>query len=75
VLDRADSYGGYGPLYLEIASAMQPHRQGPVLFNKIYGLGGRDFMPKDVNIVLDEAIEVAKTGKVKLVKDYISVRN
>lgn len=75
VLDRADSYGGYGPLFLEIASALQPHRQGPVLFNKIYGLGGRDFMPKDVNVVLDEAIEVAKSGKVKLVKDYISVRN
>lgn len=76
VMDRADSYGGYGPTFMEIASALSPYRQGgPVLFNKIYGLGGRDLMPKDVDQVLDEAIEVAKTGKVKLIKDYMTVRN
>jgi pyruvate ferredoxin oxidoreductase alpha subunit len=75
VMDRADSYGGYGPLFMEIASAVQPYRQGPVLFNKIYGLGGRDLMPNDVKQVIDETIEVAKTGKVTLVKDYMTVRN
>jgi pyruvate ferredoxin oxidoreductase alpha subunit len=75
VMDRADSYGGYGPLFMEIASAVFPHRQGPLLFNKIYGLGGRDLMPLDVDQVIDETIEVAKTGKVKMVKEYITVRN
>lgn len=75
VMDRADSFGGYGPLFMEIASAVYPHRQGPVLFNKIYGLGGRDLMPLDIDQVIDETIEVAKTGKVKIVKEYITVRN
>jgi pyruvate ferredoxin oxidoreductase alpha subunit len=75
VMDRADSYGGFGPMFMEIASAVYPYRQGPVLFNKIYGLGGRDLMPLDVDQVIDETIEVAKTGKVKLVKEYITVRN
>jgi pyruvate ferredoxin oxidoreductase alpha subunit len=75
VMDRSDSYGGYGPTFMEIASALYPYRQGPALFNKIYGLGGRDLMPKDVDQVLDETIEVAKTGKVKMVKDYMTVRN
>jgi pyruvate ferredoxin oxidoreductase alpha subunit len=75
VMDRADSYGGYGPMFMEIASAVYPYRQGPALFNKIYGLGGRDLMPLDVDQVIDETIEVAKTGKVKLVKEYITVRN
>ena len=75
VMDRADSYGGNGPLFMEIASAVYPHRQGPVLFNKIYGLGGRDLMPLDIDQVIDEAVEVAKTGTVKLVKEYITVRN
>jgi pyruvate ferredoxin oxidoreductase alpha subunit len=46
-----------------------------VLFNKIYGLGGRDLMPLDIDQVIDEAVEVAKTGTVKLVKEYITVRN
>ena len=74
VMDRADSYGGYGPLFMEIASALAPFR-GPVLFNKIYGLGGRDLMPLDIDQVIDETIEVAKTGKVKMLKEYITVRN
>ncbi|OGW53530.1 MAG: pyruvate ferredoxin oxidoreductase [Nitrospirae bacterium RBG_19FT_COMBO_55_12] len=74
VMDRADSYGGYGPMYMEIASALYPHR-GPALFNKIYGLGGRDLMPLDVDQVIEETAEVARTGKVKMVKEYITVRN
>lgn len=74
VMDRADSYGGFGPMYMEIASALYPHR-GPLLFNKIYGLGGRDLMPIDVAQVIEEAAEVAKTGRVKTVKEYITVRN
>jgi pyruvate ferredoxin oxidoreductase alpha subunit len=75
VMDRADSYGGFGPLHMEIASAVQPLRQGPVLFNKIYGLGGRDLMPADVDQVIDETVLVAKTGTVKTAKEYITVRN
>ena len=74
VMDRADSYGGYGPLFMEIASAVAPLK-GPVLFNKIYGLGGRDLMPLDVDQVIDETIEVAKTGKARMLKDYLSVRS
>lgn len=74
VMDRADSYGGFGPMYMEIASALYPHR-GPLLFNKIYGLGGRDLMPIDVDQVIEEAAEAAKTGVVKTAKEYITVRN
>lgn len=75
VMDRADSFGGYGPMFMEIVSALYPYRQGPLLFNKIYGLGGRDLMPLDIDKVIDETIEVAKTGKVRMVKEYITVRN
>src|SRR5512147_1318704 len=54
VMDRADSYGGFGPLYMEIASALYPHHaKGVALFNKIYGLGGRDLMPADVDQVIE----------------------
>ena len=74
-MDRADSYGGFGPLFMEIASAVYTHRQGPVLFNKIYGLGGRDLMPADVDQVIDETVEVTRNGKVKIAKEYMTVRN
>ncbi|MGE5239652.1 MAG: pyruvate ferredoxin oxidoreductase [Chloroflexota bacterium] len=75
VLDRADAFGGsYGPLFIEIATSVYPYKEKPVLINKIYGLGGRDYLPDQAVQVLDELIEIARTGEVKLVKDYIGVR-
>jgi pyruvate ferredoxin oxidoreductase alpha subunit len=74
VMDRAESYGGFGPMFMEIASALFPHR-GPVLFNKIFGLGGRDLMPLDVDQVIEETAEAAKTGKVRMPKDYMTLRS
>ncbi len=74
VLDRSDSFGGYGPVFMEVSSALYQLDSGPRLFNKIYGLGGRDFMPSQVEEVLDELGEVAAGGPIKLVKNYLGVR-
>ncbi len=75
VLDRADAWGGsYGPLYIDIAASLYPYRERPVLINKIYGLGGRDYLPEHAELVLNELVEIAKTGKVKNFKEYIGVR-
>ena len=74
VMDRADSFGGFGPLYMEIASAMMMNGKKPILINKIYGLGGKDFLPEHAGQVLSELAEVAKSGKVRTFKEYIGVR-
>lgn len=74
VLDRADSFGGYGPLYMEIASALMMNGTKPYLINKIYGLGGRDFFPEHAEMVLNELKEIAGTGAVRIFKEYIGVR-
>jgi pyruvate ferredoxin oxidoreductase alpha subunit len=74
ILDRADSFGAYGPLFTEIWNAAYHLDKKPRMTNKIYGLGGRDFMPDQAEYVLDELIEIAKNGKVKTVKEYIGVR-
>ncbi|MGD1075136.1 MAG: pyruvate ferredoxin oxidoreductase [Thermodesulfovibrionales bacterium] len=74
VLDRADSLGGFGPLYMEIASAMMGNGMKPVLTNKIYGLGGRDFLPEHAEAVLSELADIAKGGTVKTFKTYLGVR-
>ncbi|GAB4421040.1 MAG: 2-ketoisovalerate ferredoxin oxidoreductase subunit alpha [Thermodesulfovibrionales bacterium] len=74
VMDRADSFGGFGPMYMEIASAMMMNGRKPVLINKIYGLGGRDFLPEHAELVLNELAEISKTGEVKTYKEYIGVR-
>src|SRR4030067_3039486 len=74
VMDRADSFGGYGPLFMEITSALYPLKQRPTLINKIYGLGGRDYMPSHAELVLNELNEIAKGAKIKNIKEYIAVR-
>ncbi len=74
IMDRADSFGGYGPLFMEITSALYPLKEKPVLINKIYGLGGRDYLPQHAETVLNELIEIAKGGKARIIKEYIGVR-
>ena len=74
VMDRADSFGGFGPMYMEIASAMMMNGKKPILINKIYGLGGRDFLPEHAELVLSELADVAKSGKARTFKEYIGVR-
>ncbi|RJQ51651.1 MAG: pyruvate ferredoxin oxidoreductase, partial [Nitrospiraceae bacterium] len=74
VLDRADSFGGMGPLYSEVAGAVMQMDTRPAMVNKIFGLGGRDYLPDQAEYVIDELITVSKTGKVKTAKEYIGVR-
>jgi len=74
VLDRADSFGSYGPVFLEVSSALYQSETKPKLINKIYGLGGRDYMPSHAAEVLDELNEIASGGSARLVKDYLGVR-
>ena len=74
VMDRADSFGGFGPVYMEITSALYHLKEKPVLINKIYGLGGRDYLPVHGETVLNELSEIANGAKVRTYKEYIGVR-
>ena len=74
VMDRADSFGGYGPLFMEVASALYPLERKPLLLNKVYGLGGRDYLPSHAAQVLTELHDISRSGKVNVLKEYIGVR-
>ena len=75
VLDRADCWGAsYGPLYTDITGALYGYDKRPVLINKIYGLGGRDYMPDQAEYTLNQLAEIAKGGKAGAIKEYIGVR-
>jgi len=74
VMDRADSFGGYGPLFMEVSSALYQADSRPLMMNKIYGLGGRDYLPSHAAQVITELDSIAKSGSVKTVKEYIGVR-
>ncbi|MEN6508041.1 MAG: transketolase C-terminal domain-containing protein [Smithella sp.] len=48
VTDRAISFGGPGgPVFSEIKSALYAEAKRPLIYNYIYGLGGRDMAVKD----------------------------
>jgi len=74
VLDRADSFGGFGPLYMEIASSLSINNSKPLMLNRIYGLGGRDFMPEHAEMVIKQMKEALNKGEVTVKKDYLGVR-
>ena len=54
VLDRAFSLGSYGPLYLEVSSALYGAEERPRLYNYTYGLGGRDTTAEQLEEVLHQ---------------------
>ncbi len=75
VLDRADAFGGsFGPVYMDIAASLYPFEKRPILVNKIYGLGGRDYLPEQAESVLNELTQITETGTVRMYKEYIGVR-
>jgi pyruvate ferredoxin oxidoreductase alpha subunit len=76
IMDKADSFNAAGgPLFTEITSVMLVQGASHVkAINYIYGLGGRDVRTNDIEKVYNETLEVAKTGKVTSVYNYLGVR-
>lgn len=54
IFDRALSLGSWGALYSEISAALNRVSSRPVLYNYIYGLGGRDIRPEQIIEVLKD---------------------
>jgi len=75
VLDRAVSFGvPYGALCSDVVSALHTLKERPQVFNVVYGLGGRDIEPSDIELVFNEALKTAETGIVKEPVVFLGVR-
>lgn len=76
VMDKAESFNSAGgPLFTDVTSAL--YAKGvfsPKVINYIYGLGGRDVKSDDIEIVFNKLLEIADTGKVDSVYNYLGVR-
>ncbi len=60
VLDRADTLSGFGgPLFLEVVASLYGARRQPKLGGFVYGLGGRELGPQEV----EEAVEEVRRGQ------------
>ncbi len=74
VMDRAEGMSGFGgPLFAEIRSTLAELDKTPMIYNFIYGLGGRDTKPVHIEKVfslLEDALSEKEIEKV----NYIGVR-
>ncbi|MBP7461476.1 MAG: pyruvate ferredoxin oxidoreductase [Candidatus Delongbacteria bacterium] len=74
VLDRCDSFGAYGPLFLEIRAALYDLNPRPMVYNRTYGLGGRDMLMEDVEALFKESRQYLESGRIEPIHAYLNVR-
>nr|HID12965.1 pyruvate ferredoxin oxidoreductase [Anaerolineae bacterium] len=77
VMDRSISFGAMdnaGPLFLELAAAFAIHGLQVPIADYVFGLGGRDILPREIERVYRDALKVAETGRVERRVTYLSVR-
>jgi len=77
VMDRSISFGAMdnaGPLFLELAAAFAIHGLQVPIADYVFGLGGRDILPREIERVYRDALKVAEAGRVERRVTYLSVR-
>lgn len=75
VMDKADSFNAAGgPLFTDVTSALYGRADNIKVVNYIYGLGGRDVKTDHIEKVFSDIQDIAKTGEIKSVYNYIGVR-
>jgi pyruvate ferredoxin oxidoreductase alpha subunit len=65
-MDRSVSFGAMenaGPLFLELAAALAIHGVRLPMVDYVYGLGGRDIVPHEIESVYRDMLHVAETGQ------------
>jgi pyruvate ferredoxin oxidoreductase alpha subunit len=77
VLDRSVSFGAMdnaGPLYLELVAALAVHGVRIPVADYVYGIGGRDILPHEIETVYREMLLAAGTGQIERTVTYLGVR-
>ncbi len=72
VLDRAMSFGSFGPLYTEVCRAL--YGSGTRITNYTYGLGGRDLYPEHVRSVFADLADDRSGSQSAASMRYLGVR-
>ncbi len=77
VMDRSISFGAMnnaGPLFLELVAALAVHGVQKPIADYLFGLGGRDIRPGEIERVYHDALNMAQTGRVERIVTFLSVR-
>ncbi len=74
VMDRSNSMGAYGPLFAEIRTALYEANPRPLVYNRTFGIGGRELYPNDIRAIFAESARYLQAGKVDTVFKFVNVR-
>lgn len=75
VMDKSMSFGGFGgAVFTEVRHALYDDKKHPLIVNYIYGLGGRDYSPRELRTIFEELMHIAKTGHVESRVHYLGLR-
>jgi pyruvate ferredoxin oxidoreductase alpha subunit len=75
VMDRADSFGAQGgPVFLEVRSALYDSDPRPQVLPFIYGLGGRDIFPDNIEQAFAVLQKTAQGKKTRVERHYLNLR-
>lgn len=77
VMDRSVSFGAMnnaGPLFLELVAALAVHGVQKPIADYVFGLGGRNITPGEIERVYRDALRIAQTGRVERIVTYLGVR-
>lgn len=67
VLDRSESYGAHPPLFSEIQNALYDASTKPKLQSYIFGLGGRDIFPEQIENIFKDLLDEKVEEKIKYI--------
>jgi pyruvate ferredoxin oxidoreductase alpha subunit len=77
VMDRSISFGAMdnaGPLFLELVAALTVHGVRLPAIDCVYGIGGRDIQPPEIEAVYRDLLDIAATGETGEVVRFLGVR-
>jgi 2-oxoisovalerate ferredoxin oxidoreductase alpha subunit len=77
MVDRNNSYGsaGGGIVSMELARALYPLEDRPLLLNFHVGLGGSDVTLEQIEYMANKTLEAVKTGKVPETVDWVELKD
>jgi pyruvate ferredoxin oxidoreductase alpha subunit len=77
VVDRNTSYGsaGGGIVSMEVARALYPLDERPLLANFHVGLGGSDVTMRQIRYMVDKTLEAAEKGRVESEVDWVEFKD
>ncbi len=75
VMDRAIAFGAQGnPVFLDVSTAINVYGLKTKALNFVYGLGGREVLPRYIHQAFQDLLEVARTGETAPVVRYLGLR-